>query len=431
MSVWVVLGAQWGDEGKGKVVDYLAGKAKLVIRYQGGDNAGHTVINDFGKFGMHLIPSGIFNPGAYSLIGTGTVVNPISLLKEMEQVRSANVPLERLIISDRAHLVLPYHLALDRAEEKYRAALSGKEKIGTTLRGIGPAYSDKSARWGIQAGEMIDWAHFVRRVRTNLGRANLMLKHIYSEPEIDFDAMMKDLEPACRQIIPHIADSFPMVKRALDENWEMILEGQLGAMRDLDWGTYPYVTSSNPIAGGACSGAGIPPSRIDEVIGVVKAYSTSVGEGPMPTELSDETGKAFRDIGGEYGVTTGRPRRCGWLDLVALRYAAELSGFNAIAVTKLDVLDTFKEIKVCVAYDITKPDGTKFRSETVPAAYLMSRAEPVYVSMPGWQKDTTGLRAWEQLPKEAKDYLRFIEERIGARIMLVSVGARREQTIFV
>jgi adenylosuccinate synthase len=431
MSVWVVLGAQWGDEGKGKVVDYLAGRAKLVIRYQGGDNAGHTVINEFGNFGMHLIPSGIFNPGAYSLIGTGTVVNPISLVKEMEQVRAAKVPLDRLIISDRAHLVLPYHVALDKAEEKYRAGLSGKEKIGTTLRGIGPAYADKSARWGIQAGEMTDWAHFTRRLKINLDRANRMLVHIYDEPALDFEAMMSALEPACKQIMPFISDSFPLMRKALDENWEIILEGQLGAMRDLDWGTYPFVTSSNPIAGGGCTGAGIPPSRIDEVIGVVKAYSTSVGEGPMPTELLDETGKALRDIGGEYGVTTGRPRRCGWLDLVALKYAAQLSGFNAIAITKLDVLDSFKELKICVAYEITKPDGTRFRAETVPAAYLMAKAEPVYITVPGWACDTSKIRTWDGLPAEAKSYLKLIEKTIDARIMLVSVGARREQTIFV
>ncbi|MBP7110513.1 MAG: adenylosuccinate synthase [Firmicutes bacterium] len=431
MSVWVILGAQWGDEGKGKVVDYLADKAKLVIRYQGGDNAGHTVINQYGKFGMHLIPSGIFNPSAYSLIGTGTVVNPISLLKEMDQVRAANVPLDKLMISDRAHLVLPYHVALDKAEEKYRASLSGKEKIGTTLRGIGPAYADKSARWGIQCGEMLDWAHFERRLKTNLDRANRMLEHVYGEPVLDYGEMMVALEPACRAIAPFITDSFSLMRKALDENWDMILEGQLGAMRDLDWGTYPFVTSSNPIAGGACSGAGIPPSKIDQVVGVVKAYSTSVGEGPMPTELQDETGKMLRDIGGEYGVTTGRPRRCGWLDLVALRYASQLSGFNSVAITKLDVLDGFKELKMCVAYDVTRPDGSRFRTATVPAAYLMARAEPVYITMPGWQAQTTDVRTWDGLPKEAKEYLMKVEEFIGAKIKLVSVGARREQTIFV
>ncbi|HOA15457.1 MAG TPA: adenylosuccinate synthase [Bacillota bacterium] len=431
MSVWVILGAQWGDEGKGKVVDYLADKAKLVIRYQGGDNAGHTVINQYGKFGMHLIPSGIFNPSAYSLIGTGTVVNPISLLKEMDQVRAANVPLDKLMISDRAHLVLPYHVALDKAEEKYRASLSGKEKIGTTLRGIGPAYADKSARWGIQCGEMLDWAHFERRLKTNLDRANRMLEHVYGEPVLDYGEMMVALEPACRAIAPFITDSFSLMRKALDENWDIILEGQLGAMRDLDWGTYPFVTSSNPIAGGACSGAGIPPSKIDQVVGVVKAYSTSVGEGPMPTELQDETGKMLRDIGGEYGVTTGRPRRCGWLDLVALRYASQLSGFNSVAITKLDVLDGFKELKMCVAYDVTRPDGSRFRTATVPAAYLMARAEPVYITMPGWQAQTTDVRTWDGLPKEAKEYLMKVEEFIGAKIKLVSVGARREQTIFV
>ncbi len=429
--MWVILGAQWGDEGKGKVVDYLADKAKLVIRYQGGDNAGHTVINQYGKFGMHLIPSGIFNPSAYSLIGTGTVVNPISLLKEMDQVRAANVPLDKLMISDRAHLVLPYHVALDKAEEKYRASLSGKEKIGTTLRGIGPAYADKSARWGIQCGEMLDWAHFERRLKTNLDRANRMLEHVYGEPVLDYGEMMVALEPACRAIAPFITDSFSLMRKALDENWDMILEGQLGAMRDLDWGTYPFVTSSNPIAGGACSGAGIPPSKIDQVVGVVKAYSTSVGEGPMPTELQDETGKMLRDIGGEYGVTTGRPRRCGWLDLVALRYASQLSGFNSVAITKLDVLDGFKELKMCVAYDVTRPDGSRFRTATVPAAYLMARAEPVYITMPGWQAQTTDVRTWDGLPKEAKEYLMKVEEFIGAKIKLVSVGARREQTIFV
>ncbi|OQB49015.1 MAG: Adenylosuccinate synthetase [Firmicutes bacterium ADurb.Bin153] len=431
MSVWAVLGAQWGDEGKGKVVDFLAGRAKLVIRYQGGDNAGHTVINEFGNFGMHLIPSGIFNPKAYSLIGTGTVVNPVSLLKEMEQVRDAKVPMDKLIISNRAHLVMPYHVALDKAEEKYRAAISGKEKIGTTLRGIGPAYADKIARWGIQCGEILDWNQFTRRVKINLERANRILNHVYDEPELDYDEMMAAFEPACRAIAPFIADSYPLIRKALDENWDMILEGQLGVMRDVDWGTYPFVTSSNPIAGGACAGAGIPPQRIDQVIGVVKAYSTSVGEGPMPTELTDETGKMLRDLGGEYGVTTGRARRCGWIDLVALKFAAQLSGFSSIAITKLDVLDSFKEIKLCVAYDVTNPDGTKYRSDSVPASYLLAKAEPVYITMPGWQSSTTDAKKMEDLPREAREYLRKIEETIGTKIKLVSVGARREQTIFI
>lgn len=431
MSVWVVLGAQWGDEGKGKVVDYLAGRARLVIRYQGGDNAGHTVINEYGNFGMHLIPSGIFNPDAYSLIGTGTVVNPISLVKEMKQVRDAKVPLDKLMISDRAHIVMPYHVALDKAEEKYRASLMGKEKIGTTLRGIGPAYSDKAARWGLQCGEMLDWAHFERRASTNLARANKILQEVYGEPALDYGEMMSTFVPASKEIIPFIADSYPLMRRAIEEGWEIILEGQLGAMRDLDWGTYPFVTSSNPIAGGACSGAGIPPSKIDEVIGVVKAYSTSVGEGPMPAELTDQVGDRLREVGGEYGVTTGRPRRCGWIDLVALNYASQLSGFNAIAVTKLDVLDGFDEVKLCVGYEVTRPDGSTFRADTVPATYLMSGVKPVFESMKGWKTPTSGARAWNELPEAAKAYLKRIERAAGARIMLVSVGARREQTIYV
>ncbi|MCR4425636.1 MAG: adenylosuccinate synthase [Firmicutes bacterium] len=422
MAVTAVLGAQWGDEGKGKIVDYLARDADMVIRFQGGDNAGHTVVNDRGEFRLHLIPSGIFNPDTVCVIGTGVVVNPVSLAGEMRALSEAGVSLDKLVISDRAHLVMPYHIALDRAEEQFRGA-----KIGTTLRGIGPAYADKAARWGLQVCDLYDRDHFTQRVRSQVDRANRVLSGVYGAPVVSADNIIDEIWETCPLIRPHVADVTSYVWNALERDARILLEGQLGAMRDLDWGAYPYVTSSNPIAGGGAVGAGIPPSRITRVVGVVKAYSTAVGEGPMPTELHDSVGQRLRDVGQEYGVTTGRPRRCGWFDAVAARFSARLSGFTRLAVTKLDVLSNFESVKVCVAYDVDTWEGTK-RVTTVPAGFLMGRARPVYEDLPGWGGDISDARSEADLPEAARSYLRRIEHLVGVKIGVVSVGPRRDQT---
>lgn len=422
MAITAVLGAQWGDEGKGKIVDYLATDSDMVIRFQGGDNAGHTVINEYGEFRLHLIPSGIFNPNTSCLIGTGVVVNPISLVNEMNSLAGAHVGLDRLMVADRAHLVMPYHVALDRAEESFR-----KSKIGTTMRGIGPAYADKVGRFGIQVFDSLDQDYFAERVRVNVERVNLILSELYGAEALSADDVLDQVWPALKAVRPHVVDCYAEVRKAMGRGDRILLEGQLGAMRDLDWGAYPYVTSSNPIAGGASVGAGIPPALITRVVGVVKAYSTCVGEGPMPTELNDEMGERLRRVGGEYGATTGRPRRCGWFDAVAVRYSSGLSGFTDIAVTKLDVMGGIERLKMATAYRVNTRDGEVIR-DTPPPPALMGHVTPIYEEHEGWCSDISNVRSSADLPAPAMAYLRRIEELCGARIGLVSVGPRREQT---
>jgi adenylosuccinate synthase len=419
MSVTAVVGGQWGDEGKGRVIDYLAQRADLVVRFQGGDNAGHTVVNDFGTFKLHLVPSGIFTPTTRCLIGAGTVVNPDGLLRELAEIEAAGVSTDNLLIDQRAHLVLPYHPRLDALRE---AALEG-QKIGTTGRGIGPAYADKAARVGLRVGDLRRPAWLRQRLEQALPAVNRLLTDFGHEP-----AALEPLLARCAAwaaALGHrIVDSLPLMQDALATRQKVLLEGQLGVMRDLDWGIYPYVTSSNPSASGAYSGAGLPPNAIDEVIAVVKAYSTAVGAGPFPVELLDEDGDRLRAIGQEYGATTGRPRRCGWFDGVAIRYATWLNGTTSLAITKLDVLDSFAEIKICTGYRV---DGELVTH--MPDTPDLERAEPVLEVWPGWQTSTREVRAWDDLPREARRYLHRVAELAGAPIRYVSVGPERRQLV--
>ena len=422
MAVTAVVGGQWGDEGKGRIVDYLAQKSDLVIRFQGGDNAGHTVVNDYGKFALHLVPSGIFNPHTLCLVGAGTVVNPNTLLEELDMLTEAGVDVGNLRISRRAHLILPVNRQLDGAEE---AARKKGWVVGTTKRGIGPSYADKAARQGIRVGDMLDPKRLRIRLEMLLPRKNRDLT-FFGLPEVSVEDMMT-LCASWQQRLGHrIIDEVPLVRDAVLGKKNVVLEGQLGIMRDLDWGIYPYTTSSSPTAGGACVGAGIPPRAIDKVLGIVKVYSTSVGGGPFPTELTDETGEKLRKIGEEFGATTGRPRRCGWFDGVAIGYASWMNGFTGIAATKLDILDSFETLQICVGYQL---DGKTL--DWVPDTAIQELVTPVYESWPGWQCDTSHARKWEDLPEKAQLYLRRIEELAGAPIRFISVGPERNQIIIM
>ena len=419
MTVTAVVGAQWGDEGKGRVIDYLAQQAEMVIRFQGGDNAGHTVVNEHGTFRLHLVPSGIFNPRTRCIIGTGVVLNPARLLEEMAEVTGAGVSVDNLWISERAQVIMPYHMLLDGLEEGAR----GSAQIGTTKRGIGPAYADKAARLGIHAGDLLrpDWLR--ARLELALVQKNRTLAD-FGQAALRLDDLLEQAVGWGKALGPRIIDTLPCVQEAVRGGRRILLEGQLGVMRDLDWGTYPYVTSSNPIAGGASVGAGLPPSAIGEVIGVVKAYCTAVGAGPFPVELHDENGARLREVGQEYGATTGRPRRCGWFDGVAIGYATWLNGFTGLAVTKLDVLDGFAELRICTGYQ----HGGELLTH-VPDTAVYEQVTPVYETWEGWQTSTENVRRWEDLPAAAQVYLRRIEELAGAPLRYVSVGPRREQMI--
>lgn len=420
MTVTAVVGAQWGDEGKGRVVDWLGQRANMVIRFQGGDNAGHTVINDFGLFKLHMVPSGIFNPDTMCIVGTGCVVNPTGLLVELAEVEAAGVTTANLWLSSRAHVVMPYHPRLDGLQERARA---DGQRIGTTKRGIGPAYTDKAARRGIRLGDLLrpDWLR--ERLTLAVAHANERFAS-FDEPLVDVDELMATCADWVEKIGHRIVDTTPLVRSAVRANLEILLEGQLGVMRDLDWGIYPYVTSSNPTAAYAAAGAGIPPNAINKVIGVVKAYSTSVGGGPFPCELLDDVGQRLRDVGNEYGATTGRPRRCGWFDGVAISYAAWLNGFTGLAVTKLDVLDTFDEILVCTSYRL---DGEVIRH--LPDTPDQERCEPIYETWAGWNEPTVDARSWDDLPKAARAFLHRISELAGVPIDFISVGPERDRLV--
>ncbi|MBI3764630.1 MAG: adenylosuccinate synthase [Chloroflexi bacterium] len=422
MTITAVVGAQFGDEGKGRVVDYLAREADLVVRYQGGDNAGHTVVNDRGTFRLHLIPAGIFNPQTACLVGTGTVVNPATLLVEMDELQKAGVSLDNLWLSDRAQVVMPYHRTLDGLEEKSR----GDAKIGTTGRGIGPAYSDKAARSGVRLGDLLrsDWLR--ERLSLILPRVNRSLE-FFGEPTLNLESLISQCAEWGETLGARIVDPVPLTRGAVEGGKNILLEGQLGVMRDIDWGTYPFVTSSHPIAAYAAVGAGIPPRLVTNVIGVAKAYATAVGAGPFPAELHDETGAKLREIGHEYGATTGRPRRTGWYDAVVVRYGAWINGMTGLALTKLDVLDTFPEIKICTAYRL--PDGRTI--DHVPDTPVLDTIEPIYETWPGWMTPTTGARSWDQLPQAARKYLKRLEEVSGVRIQYVSVGPERDEMFAV
>ena len=423
MTVTAVVGAQWGDEGKGRIIDYLAQEADVVIRFQGGDNAGHTVINEYGKHALHLTPSGIFNPRTQNIIGSGCVVNPQSLLNEMESLRAAGVDLGNLWVSTRAQMLMPYHRELDVLEEAAR----GKDTIGTTKRGIGPAYADKAARAGLRMGDLLQPEWLETRLDNVLRTVNRKIEILGGEPFKGEDVYALCMEYR-EKLGDRIIDTLPMTRRAIEQKKHILLEGQLGVMRDLDWGIYPYVTSSNPTASYAASGAGLPARAIDRVIGVVKAYSTAVGDGPFPTELHDADGERLREVGGEFGATTGRPRRCGWFDGVAIGYAAWLNGMTGLAITKLDVLDSFEIIKICTGYKL--PNGAII-SQSMPDTPVLMQVTPVYEVWEGWQTPTSDCRRWDDLPKAARAYLHRISELAGIKIDYVSVGPERDQMFVV
>lgn len=420
MPVTAVVGAQWGDEGKGRIVDYMAQRADLVIRFQGGDNAGHTVVNERGKFALHLVPSGIFSPVTQCLIGAGTVVNLDTLADELGTLTKAGVDVSRLVVDCRAHLILPFHRQLDGAEEAAR--IEGWE-VGTTKRGIGPVYADKAARQGIRIGDILDIDRLRVRLTMLVPRKNRELAY-FGLQEVSVDELVALCEGWRDQFGERIVDGLPLVRDAVRSGKRILLEGQLGVMRDLDWGIYPYTTSSSPTAGGGCVGAGVPPRAIDEVLGIVKAYSTSVGGGPFPTELTDAVGDRLRAIGEEYGATTGRPRRCGWFDGVAIGYASWLNGFTGVADTKLDVLDELEVLKICVGYRL----GDRLLDH-VPDTVVQEQVEPVYETWPGWLSDTSGVREWDALPRNAQAYVRRIGELAGAPVRFISVGPERDQII--
>lgn len=421
MPATIVMGGQWGDEGKGKLTDSLAVSANIVIRANGGANAGHTVKTDQGVFKLHLIPSGILNPSTTCLVGAGVVVDPRLVLDEMEALESRGISLERLRISERAHVVLPYHPILDRLEESDR--LEGS--IGTTLRGNGPAYSDKVARRGIRMVDLVDKTALRYRLSRELPRWNRILTHVYGADALILDELVNELREYGDRLRPYVGSIEPIIADALAAGESLIVECAQGAMLDIDYGTYPFVTSSSTTAAGACQGAGIPPTSVKRVLGVFKAYSTRVGAGPLPTELEDDSGQLIRERGNEYGTTTGRPRRTGWFDAVAARYVARLNGITDIALTLLDVFDVFESIQVCVAYEI---DGE--RVETVPASTeALARATPVYERLEGWRQSTVNARRPEDLPNEARAYLALLERQIGVPISLVGVGPAREQLI--
>ncbi len=420
-NVNAVVGIQWGDEGKGRIVDYLARDAEIVIRFQGGDNAGHTVINEKGKFGLHILPSGIFNSETMNIVSAGTVVNFDTMHKEIEDIKTrSGIEIDNVFIDERAHIIMPYHCLLDGAEEGKRDA---SQKIGTTKRGVGPCYTDKAARIGIRACDLLDEERLEKRLSMLLPKKNRDLEYYGLRT-----FTLKELMDKCREwkleFGNYIIDTVPVVRDAIESGKKVLLEGQLGIMRDNDWGIYPYTTSSNPTVAGACNGAGIPAKAINRVFGVIKAYSTSVGGGPYMTELFDQDGEKLRKIGGEYGVTTGRPRRCGWLDLVAADYACYMNGVTDLALTKLDVLDTFKKIKVCTGYNI---DGEYYTN--LPETRLQEKAKPIYEEFDGWMCSTSNARSWEELPENARKYILAIEKALNTKVTYISVGPERDQLI--
>jgi adenylosuccinate synthase len=421
MKAIVVVGAQWGDEGKGKVVDYLAGSFDLIARCQGGHNAGHTVIANGRRFVLQLIPCGVLRPGKIGVIGSGVVVDPEALVCELDNLAKAGVDVPgRLYVSERAHLIFPYHRQLEKAAEAAR----GEARIGTTVRGIGPTYEDKMARRGLRICDLMDAEVFRRKLERALGEKNALSEGLYGEP-LDTAGLAEKYLALAERIRGYVADTTTLVNRALRAGQGVLFEGAQGTMLDIDYGTYPYVTSSSAAVGGACTGVGVAPTRITGVVGVTKAYTTRVGSGPFPTEMPDLEAKEVRDRGREYGAVTGRPRRCGWLDLVVLRYAVTLNGVDSLVVTKLDVFDTQAEIQVCTGY---RYKGTPVEAPPAEVEKL-ERVTPEYRTLPGWRSSTYGLRDPEKLPPAARDYLRFIADDLGVEIGMISTGPERDATI--
>ncbi len=417
----VLVGAQWGDEGKGKIIDVLAEEAEWVVRYQGGNNAGHTVEIGADRYVLHLVPSGILHAGKRCVIGNGVVVDPLALLEEIDGVEARGIStVGRLFVSDRAHLVFPYHRLIDDYREQKPA---GGSKIGTTKRGIGPTYGDKAARVGLRAGDLLE-PDFAARLRRRVETNNRILA-TFGAPLPDVEETLRTYAAAARRLAPYVADTIPMIHQALAARQPILFEGAQGTMLDIDYGTYPFVTSSNATSGGACTGSGLPPHRVDRVIGVIKAYSTRVGEGPFPTELKDAMGEHIRRVGHEFGATTGRPRRCGWFDLVVARYSVMVNGIDDWAVTKLDVLDEVAEIKVCVAYE---HEGRRY--EHLPASIrVLDQCTPVYETFPGWMTSTKEARSLAELPAACRGYLQALARMTETPISILSNGPRRESTL--
>ncbi|MGM9962858.1 MAG: adenylosuccinate synthase [Holdemanella porci] len=422
MSSQVVVGTQWGDEGKGKIVDVLAEKADMIVRFQGGDNAGHTVIVNGKKYVLHLLPSGVLHKDAVCVIGPGVVCNPFVLLEEMETLEKGGLTCDHIVISDRAQILMPYHRYQDKLEEE-----SANNKIGTTQKGIGPCYSDKYARRGIRYHEFIDFEHFKERVKEVLDYKNKLFAGVYGADPMDYDTIISDFEKIYDRIVPMIKETTHMVNEALDQNKNVLFEGAQAMMLDINYGTYPYVTSSSPTSAGVATGAGVAVNRLQTIIGVVKAYSTRVGEGPFVTELLDETGEHLRAIGAEYGATTGRPRRCGWLDLLVVKHAATMNGLTDIVLTKIDCLTNIDTLKICVGYEV---DGVIY--DYIPSDQaIVAKAKPVYKDMPGWSEDISKMTTYDQLPQNCKDYVAFIEEFTGVRVSMISVGPDRVNNIYI
>lgn len=421
MSSVVVVGTQWGDEGKGKITDFLSEKAEYVARYQGGDNAGHTIQFGGETYKLHLIPSGIFSPEKLCIIGNGVVVNPKSLVTELAYLHERNITTDNLRISDRAHVILPYHIELDRLQEEAK----GDKKIGTTIKGIGPAYMDKAARVGIRIADLLDREVFEERLRINLEDKNRQFTKLYDASPMNFEEILEEYYEYGQQIKQYVCDTSVLLNDALDNGKRVLFEGAQGVMLDIDQGTYPFVTSSNPLAGGVTIGSGVGPSKVTKVVGVCKAYTSRVGDGPFPTELFDEIGSRIREVGREYGTTTGRPRRVGWFDSVVMRHSKRVSGITNLCLNSIDVLTGLETVKICVAY--RKLNGEEISH--YPASLVeLGQCEPVYEELPGWSEDITGCRTLDELPIEAQNYVRRVSELVGVKISTFSVGPDRNQT---
>ena len=422
MSVTVLVGSQWGDEGKGKIVDILSEKYDYVTRFQGGANAGHTVEIGEKKYILHLIPSGILRKEVKCVIGNGVVIDPKALLEEIKLLEENDISVKgRLFISHNAHLIMPYHKLLDSINE------SGKNKIGTTGRGIGPCYIDKFARKGIRIVDLLNKDVLEEKIRKNLEEKNILLKKVYEHAGLNVNEIINEYLEFDKEIDQYITDVPSLLNTAILEGKNILLEGAQGALLDVDHGTYPYVTSSSPTAGGACTGTGIPPTKITNVLGIVKAYTTRVGNGPFPTELTNKEGEKLRNIGAEYGATTGRPRRCGWYDAFLVQYSATINGIDSVAITKLDVLSSFDKIQVCMGYKLNGKMIKTFPSDVD----RLNKAEPVYESVDGWNEDISGCKTYKELPVKTKEYLEFIAEKSNIKIDIVSVGPKRNQTFYV
>ncbi|MFQ5824303.1 MAG: adenylosuccinate synthase [bacterium] len=424
MPVRIIVGAQWGDEGKGKIVDLLSEKVGIVARYQGGANAGHTVVINGEKYILHLIPSGILNENTICVIGNGVVIDPIALLEEIALLESKGIRVNgRLLISHRAHLIMPYHKLLDQVIE----SRDTKHKIGTTGRGIGPAYVDKVNRMGIRIVDLLDKETLKSKLRRNIEEKNQILKKIYEKEELDVEHIINEYVEFDKKIDPYVKDVSTYLNEAIKQGKQILLEGAQGTLLDIDFGTYPYVTSSSPTSGGACLGVGIGPTKIHSVTGVIKAYTTRVGMGPFPTEINDDEKINLRELGDEFGATTGRPRRCGWFDAVIANFAVQVNGIDSFALTKLDVLDTLEELKICVAYKYDRKIITSFPSEM----RILENCEPVYETFPGWKESTREKHRYEDLPVNARKYLEAIRELTQTKFSIISVGSEREQRILL